>query len=254
MLAIWIYSLVSVLVVSLISLLGVIILAFQKTRRERLLLFLVALSAGALFGEVLIHLLPELFATTLKPQVLSLTVLLGIVSFFILEKFLHWSHRHPIEDCEHAGHQTEKPVGIINSVGDGLHNLIDGLIIGVSYLTSFPLGVATTVAVILHEIPQEMGDFAILLQAGFSRRRAIMFNLLSASTALAGVTIALLVGPRVEIWQPLLLGFAAGGFLYIAGSDLVPELHRETGLKKTSWQLVAMISGILIMLGLTLFE
>ncbi len=215
--------------------------------------FLVASAVGALLGDVIIHILPEIFAEA-STLPISLTILGGMVVFFILEKILHWHHHHVVADCPHPTHQPPRPIGTLNVIADGLHNLIDGLIIGLAYLVSPAVGVATTVAVILHEIPQEIGDFAVLLHAGFTRRRAIMANLLSALVAVVGVGLAMLIGNQAVTLTPYILGLAGGGFLYIAGADLVPELHKETAVKKTAWQLLAMLLGIAMMLALTVFE
>ncbi|MDD5026238.1 MAG: ZIP family metal transporter [Candidatus Peribacteraceae bacterium] len=137
---------------------------------------------------------------------------------------------------------------------DGLHNFIDGMIIAGSYLVSPSLGIATTIAVIFHEIPQEIGDFAILIFSGFSFTKAILFNLLSATTAIVGALIVLTTGwTNPEIGNAL-LAFAAGNFLYIAGTDLIPELHRETRLAHAAFQLIIMVTGIVVMYGLTMLE
>ncbi len=248
---IWTYALFSVMVVSGISLIGVVTLALNERRLKNTLFFLVALSAGALFGDVFIHILPELFSSGAEPRNLALFVLLGLLIFFILEKFLHWRHHHHLEDCEH---NTVYPLGYLNLVSDGLHNFIDGIVIGVSYLAGVEIGFATTLAVILHEIPQEIGDFAILRQSGFTSRQALIFNLLSASLAIAGVIMALFLGSRADVFSPIALALAAGGFLYIAGSDLVPELHKTTDLKESGLQLLALAVGIIIMFLLTLVE
>jgi len=248
---IWIYALLSVMVVSGISLIGVTTLALNERRLGNALFFLVALSVGALFGDVFIHILPELFSSVAESSNLTLFILLGLLIFFILEKFLHWRHHHHLENCEH---DTVHPLGYLNLISDGLHNFIDGIVIGVSYLVSVEIGFATTLAVILHEIPQEIGDFAILRQSGFTSRQALIFNLLSASLAIAGVITAIFLGTRADVFAPIALALAAGGFLYIAGSDLVPELHKTTDLKKSGLQLLAIAVGIIIMFLLTLIE
>jgi len=254
MITIWLYALGSVTAISAISLVGAIALAVNETRLRRILFSLVALAAGALFGDVFIHILPEIFtgATTTNA---ALWILTGILIFFSLEKFLHWRHSHEVDDCENPEHHRGiHPIGHLNLIADGLHNLLDGAIIGASFLTSPAVGLATTFAVILHEIPQEIGDFGILIHAGFSRGRALLFNLLSASLAIVGVTVALLIGAAAEKFTASFLALAAGGFLYIAGSDLVPELHKTTDPKKSLAQLAAVIIGIVLMFLLTLIE
>ncbi|MEK7585274.1 MAG: ZIP family metal transporter [Patescibacteria group bacterium] len=254
MLSIWLSAVGSVVAVSLISLVGVVTLVLNEARLRQMLFALVALAAGALFGDVMFHLLPELFAeSTFGPSVAG-AVITGLLLFFILEKFLHWRHNHQVDECDDPNHVHIKPLGHLNLVADGLHNLLDGAIIGAAFLASPGLGLATTLAVILHEIPQEIGDFAILIHAGFSKGRAILFNILSASLALVGVVASLWLGDKVAALNPLILALAAGGFLYIAGSDLVPELHKTTDPKKSLIQFLAIIFGVFLMYLLTFLE
>ena len=245
---IWLYSLVSVLIVSVISLIGVITLSLSESLLRRLLLFLVSFAAGGLFGGALFHLIPQSaeMGFTLATAVY---ILQGLLAFFILEKFIHWRHCHIPTSKSHPHH-----LGTMNLVGDGFHNLIDGLIIGGSYLVSIPLGMATTFAIILHEVPQEMGDFGILLHAGYSKTKALAFNFLSALTAVLGTIIALVIGAKLSGFTEFLIPFTAGGFLYIAGSDLIPELQKESSPSKSFFQFVALILGISMMLLLVLIE
>lgn len=251
---IWIYTLSSVVAVSLVSLVGVVTFAWQESRLRETLFLLVALSAGALFGDVFIHLLPEIFISDGSTLLASLGIMLGIVIFFILEKFLHWHHHHSVDDCDHPEHHAVAPMGHLSLFSDGLHNFIDGLIIGASFLISPSVGLASTLAVILHEIPQEIGDLAILIQSGFSKVRAVLLNLLSALLAVLGAVVALVLGAGAESVSAIVLPLAAGGFLYLAGSDLVPELHKITDPKKSLLQLLAMIMGIALMALLVFFE
>jgi zinc and cadmium transporter len=144
------------------------------------------------------------------------------------------------------------PVGYMNLIADAVHNLIDGMLIGASYAVSVPIGIATTMAVILHEIPQELGDFGVLLHAGFTVKRAILFNFLSASVAVVGTIISLLVSASAESFSALMLPFTAGGFIYIAGSDLLPELQKESDPYRSIAQLIAIAAGGGLMLLLTL--
>lgn len=146
------------------------------------------------------------------------------------------------------------PVAIMNLIGDGVHNLMDGIIIGASYLASIPVGIATTIAVLLHEIPQEIADFGVLIHGGFTKKKALFFNFLFALTSVVGVIITLIIGSRVMDITHFLIPFTAGGFIYIASSDLIPEMHKETTLKKSVIQLLFFTLGILVMLALTLLE
>lgn len=238
----WAYSLGSVILVSLISFIGLFTFPMKEEALEKVLLFLVSFSAGALFGDAFIHLLPEAVEANGFVMSVSLGLLGGIVFFFILEKFVHWRHCH-IPTSEHHPH----PVAFMNLVGDGVHHFIDGLLIGGSYIASIPVGIATTIAVFFHEIPQKMGDFGILLHAGYSKKRALFLNLVFSSTSILGALAALFIGGASERITLFLIPFAAGGFIYVAGSDLIPELHKETDPAKSAAQLVAFIAGIGVM-------
>lgn len=245
---IWMWTLASVLLVSLISLIGVFFISINEKGLRRILFVLVSLAVGGLFGDTFIHLLPEAFRQS-DGIGTALYVLGGIFLFFILEKFLRWRHDHILEN-ESAVH----PVGYINLFADGVHNLLDGMIIGASYLVSIKVGLATTMAVILHEIPQEIGDFGILVHAGFSRRRALFFNFLSASVSIVGALIALILGFRSGSFSHFMAPLTAGGFIYIAGSDLLPELHKESKPAQSLIQMAAIIAGAGVMLLLTLAD
>lgn len=249
-LRVWIYSLVSVVAVSLMSLVGIATIAINKERLEKILIFLVSFAVGALFGDVFIHILPEVYETSSAPQAVSFWVIGGILLFFVLEKFIYWRHCHA-GVCDFHG---KKPMVFLNLMGDGLHNFIDGLMIGASYTVSLSIGIATTVAVILHEIPQEIGDFGILVSGGLKRSRALMLNFLCASVAIFGTILALLIGPSMKDFSQVVLPLTAGGFIYIAGSDLIPELHKEVQFSRSLLQLASVISGVAVMALLLLLE
>lgn len=221
---------------------GVFTLSLKPERLAKITLFLVSFAVGGLFGDALIHLLPEAFEELGANLAVSLYVILGVLVFFVLEKFLRWRHCHIPTSEEHM-----HPLVTINLVGDTVHNLIDGMLVGSSYLVSIPIGITTTLAVILHEIPQEVGDFGVLIHAGLSVKRALVFNLLSATTAILGAILAVIMGQEVQGFSLLLLPVTAGGFLYIAGSDLIPELHHEVDVKTSLLQLVLILLGVGIM-------
>lgn len=253
--SVWIYALGSVFIVSAVSLVGAATLGMRRAVLNRLIFALVALAAGALFGDVFVHLLPELFEEWGTTLTSSLSVLAGIGIFFALEKFLRWHHSHEVhacvgEDCP----ETIQPFGYLVLASDGAHNFIDGLIIGASYLVGIPVGVATTIAVILHEIPQEIGDFGALLHSGFTVRRALFFNLLSALISVGGVAVAISLGTFVENVTDVVIGLAVGGFVYVAGSDLVPELQKENGGKSSAVQFLGLAAGMLVMVLLRVLE
>lgn len=247
MITTWFATLASVVVVSVISLIGVLALSLNEQRLRKAIFVLVALAAGALFGDALVHLIPEIFAETDNPAAASGFIILGIILLLVLEKIFFWGHHHEVEPCVNCEHTHIQPVGKINLVADSLHNFIDGIAIGASYLVSLEVGLATTIAVVLHEIPQEIGDFGILLHAGFTKAKALWFNLLSALFAVIGAMTVLLVGPQLERLDQVLLPLAAGTFLYVAGADLVPEIHKTRDLKKSLLQLLAFVVGIGLM-------
>lgn len=246
---IWLYTIVSVFIVSLISLVGVFTLSLDQKKLYKYLIYFVSLSAGTLMGDAFIHLIPEAFKETENHLVISLYLLSGIILFFVLEKMVHWRHCHK-EPCEAHPH----PFSYIILFGDTLHNFIDGLIIAASYLVSIPLGIATTIAVILHEIPQEVGDFGSLLYGGFSRKKAIIFNFVSAFFAVIGAILMLPLGFVSESLIKYLIPFAAGGFIYIAGTDLIPELNKHKKMADGIRQLAVFFLGIIIMFGMLYIE
>jgi zinc and cadmium transporter len=245
----WSYALGSAAVVSLISLVGVITLMVGVQRLDRVIPLLISLAVGGLFGDALVHLLPEAFQDSSSSATTSLFVIIGILLFFAMERYLHWHHEHH-EQSVNPVH----PVAYINLVSDGIHNFLDGLLIGASYLVSVPIGLATTAAVALHEVPQELGDFGILVHAGFKPRHALLMNFLSAVLAIVGVVISLVVGPRIGSYTAFMVPLTAGGFIYIAGSDLIPELHHERGLPGSLAQFAMIVVGIGLMFLLLLLE
>lgn len=249
MLNVWVYTLVSVLIVSLISFVGVLTFSIRAEKLKKILIYMVSFSAGALFGGAFIHLLPEVIGEVGFSLNISVYVMLGIGFSFIIEKFVHWRHCHLPITKTHV-----HPFAIMNLVGDSVHNFIDGLIIGASYLVNMQVGIATTLAVILHEIPQEIGDFGVLLHGGFSKLKALFFNFITALTAILGAIVALVMSSYVENITIFLIPFAAGTFIYIAGSDLIPEIHKEVEVKKSLMQFIAITLGVTVMLALLLLE
>ncbi len=255
----WAYALLSVFAISFVSLAGVSVLALGRHRLERVLFLLVAFAVGAMFGGAVLHLIPEAYAA-LGPGLLpGLLVLAGVGSFFVLEKFLHWHHAHDLPGGEtdpghaHGGHgHVHGPPGHVAAMslaGNVAHNFIDGAIVAASYLVSVETGLVTTLAVVLHEIPQEIGNFGILVYGGYSPKKALLVNFASGLAGLLGAGVALAAGQAVDGLANLLLPFTAGGFLYIAGSDLIPELnlrHSHTAAK-SAWQLVMMALGVALM-------
>lgn len=249
----------SVIIVSAVSLIGLFVLSIREGLLRSSLHLVVALAAGTLFGDALIHLLPEALESTSNPVIVSLFAILGILAFFALEKFLHWHHHHRTPREEHEELHVEHAPGAVHPIGrlvlvsDAMHNFVDGLIIGASYLVSIEIGIATTIAVVLHEIPQEIGDFGLLLHAGYTRARALLVNFLSALSAVIGV-IAIFLIPGIEEYAAVILAFTAGAFLYIAGTDIVPELHKTRSGVPSILQFFALIIGVVLMFLLLLLE
>lgn len=246
---IWFYAISSVFFVSLLSLVGFFILPFSKEKLNEALIYFVSFAAGTLLGDAFIHLIPEAYEKIGIYLQVSLYILSGIIAFFVLEKFVHWRHCHRVPSENHP-----HPFSYIILTGDTVHNFIDGMIIGASYLVSIPVGIATTLAVVFHEIPQEVGDFGSLVYGGFSKRRALLLNFMTALAAVLGTIIVLILGEKEGVIN-FLVPFAAGGFIYVALSDLIPELHKHTKARGSFWQLTTFILGIsLMVLLLFLFD
>lgn len=258
----FLYALISVIGVSLISLIGLFTLSFNERFFKKIVFLLVSLAVGALFGDAFIHLIPEAYANSSNIVLTSIAIIGGFLLFFIFEKFLHVHHHHSennkyLDDCYHKEIYKKgkiNPLGYMILASDSFHNFIDGIIIGISYLISIEVGLASTIAIILHEIPQEMGDFGILIHSGFTRMQALFVNFLSALFAIFGVFIVFMLGQNLETFVFWALPIAAGGFIYIAAADLVPELHKEKGILRSTIQFGAIIIGVALMLLLLLID
>ncbi len=237
----------SVLVVSLISFVGVFTLAVKEENLKKWLLSLVSFSAGALLGDVFIHILPEM-AEQGWPEYAGFYLMFGIFIFFILEKFVFWHHSHSEHD------ESVHAYTYLSLVSDGFHNFIDGMIIAGAFLVSVPLGVATTLAVVFHEIPQEIGNFAVLVHGGFSKAKALLYNFISALTSFLGAVVVLVFLRGFENAPAFLLSFSAASFIYIAMSDLIPQLHKEQNKKTAAWHLLWFVVGMVAMWALILLE
>jgi zinc and cadmium transporter len=232
------FALLSTFAICLLSLIGALTLSWKSTKLQPWLLSLVGLSAGSLLGAVFFHLLPEahheLGAEQLYPLVLA-----SMVGFFLVEKILHWHHCH-LENCE------VHTFGYMNLLGDAMHNFLDGMILGATFLTDIRLGLISALAIALHELPQEIGDFGVLLHAGFTKTRAVLLNLAVSGAALLGVITSFALAGVVDSLASMLVPIAAGGFLYIAMSDLLPELKNDTSHRWWGAAL-SVVVGILVM-------
>lgn len=229
----------SVGVVSVFSLVGAVTLLFTAARVRLILYVLVAFSAGGMMGGAFFHLLPESLEHTPSLPVF-VTLLVGFSLFFILERLILWHHCHD-DVCK------VHPFTYLNLVGDGVHNFIDGFVIAAAYLIDVHVGIVTTLAIVLHEIPQELGDFGVLIYGGFKPRRALFMNFVTALLAIAGALTGYFMSHFMAPVMPYILPFAAGNFIYIAGSDLVPELHKEPKLSKALLAFFVFIAGLVLM-------
>jgi zinc and cadmium transporter len=243
-------SIISVVAVSLVSLIGLLTILMGRSRMERVASSFVGFAAGALLGDAFIHLIPETFSEQSPPLGRSLLILGGMMVFFVVEKLMR--HRHSL----HPEILISRPeMAAVNVLGDAVHNFIDGVLIGASYLASPTLGVSTTAAVLLHEIPQEFADFSILIHSGVPVRKAVLLNLASASVAILG-TITVLIAGALAGYRitSALLPATAGGFVYLAAADLIPELQRERTMRSLLVQTALLSAGIALMALLTYLE
>lgn len=234
---VWIVG--STFLVSLLSFLGILTLSFKEKFLKEITLLLVALSAGALMGGAFFHMIPESIEN-FDIDSLFIYVIAGFVIFFLLEKILYWRHCHDVNCDVHT-------FGYMNIIGDALHNFIDGLVIAAAFISNFEVGIATTIAIIFHEIPQEIGDFGVLLHSGFKKSRAFLVNFITALTAVLGGIIGFVISFYVSEFVPTLLPIAAGGFLYISASDLIPEIRKVVDVKKSVSTLLIFLVGIVLM-------
>ena len=228
--------LASTFLVSTISIIGILFLVLRKKLLDKILLMLVSFASGSLLGGAFLHLIPE--ALSPYDEIVFIVILVGILVFFMLEKSL-WKHCHEKECPIH-------PFAYLNLFGDGIHNFIDGMIIAASFLVSIPLGTAATIAAISHEVPQEIGDFGILVYGGLSKNKALFYNFLTAITAIVGATFTYAFYYFIPK-MAYLLAFAAGSFIYIATTDLIPEMRKERKLTVSFAQFILLSAGIILM-------
>jgi zinc and cadmium transporter len=263
-----------ILIISLLSLVGVFMISLREKTLDKILFILVAFATGTILATALFELIPESLhhleelnsgVWNIAESVLFILVIVGFVVFFILERFIYWFHGHAHEKenqlvcydtlTEGMGEIIEKRENIknfalLNLVGDGLHNFLDGIIIMVAFLSGFGNGIIVTLAVLFHELPQEVGDFGILIYGGFSRKRALLFNFGSALVALIGGLFAYLLSEMVELFNFFFLAFSGGGFLYLASAELMPELLKEKNLKKSIIQALVFLCGVILIITL----
>ena len=265
-----------IFIISLLSLIGVFMISVKEKTLDRLLFILIAFATGTILASALFDLIPEsihhLEELNAEGMGIALSlvftyIIIGFVAFFIIERFIYWfhGHAHQIEDkfvC-YESMSEDKDIAIsrkvdiksfvfLNLIGDGLHNFLDGVIIMVAFLSGVTNGVVITLAVMFHELPQEIGDFGILVYGGLSKRKALLFNFLSALVALLGGLLALILSDMLEIFNLFFLAFSGGGFIYLASTELMPELMKEKDIKKSILQSLIFIGGIILIMLLIL--
>lgn len=244
-----IWILIFTFIGSIASLLIAATLLFKKGFIEKRIAWLVAFAAGAMLAAAFLDLLPEAIREIGDDGEIGKiggTILIGVVSFFFLERFLLWYHRHACPEGENC--KGTKPTASLIIIGDSLHNFLDGLTIAAAFLVNFQLGTVTSLAVFFHEIPQEIGDFGVLISSGMRKKDAIIFNGLSSLVAFAGALLAFYFLKNFVSFIPYLVAFAAGNFIYIAASDLIPELHQHFEKETAISQTLSFVAGVLIIL------
>ena len=228
-----------------LSILAAAALAFNA--RAAWIQILISYAVGTLLGAAFLEILPHAFRRAPSVEAMAGTVLAGILVFFVLEKLVLWRHCH-VEQCEahdppHPHHDNGRS-GMMIIIGDTFHNFVDGVLIAAAFLANHDLGVVTAIAIVAHEIPQEVGDFHILLHSGYSKTRALALNLLSSAAMVAGGVLAYFALQTLQEWVPYLLGFAAASMLYVSVADLIPGLHRRPELQATFQQVVLIALGV----------
>lgn len=237
-----IYGLIAAFIVSLISLIGVITLPLKSEKFNKILIYLVSFAAGGLMGGAFFHLLPEVLKISGQTDLVFICVILGFCLFFVLEKYLRWHH------CHNNQCQSHEHLGYLTLVGDTLHNALDGIIIISSFIVSTNLGMIVTLSIIFHEIPQELGDYGVFIYAGFSRKKALFLNYLSGAVAILGVVIGYFLINWLNFLNPILISVAAGGFIYVAAADFIPELHKQNTTKVSIYTFLVFLLALAFML------
>ncbi len=265
---------IMIFAISLLSLIGVFMISLKEKTLDKLLFILVAFATGTILATALFDLIPESLhhleelnvgGAGIVESFMFAIVILGFVIFFVLERFIYWFHGHAHEkDDQLVCYDTLtegldnivdkgkkiKNFALLNLIGDGLHNFLDGIIIMVAFLSGIGNGIIVTLAVLFHELPQEIGDFGILLYGGFTKKKALLFNFLSALVALLGGLIAFFLSAQVDLFNFFFLAFSGGGFLYLASTELMPELLKEKNLKRSIIQTLVFLCGVILIMTL----
>ncbi|CCE22520.1 MULTISPECIES: ZIP family metal transporter [Methylotuvimicrobium] len=243
------YTLSASLLVSLVSLSGAFVFYLDRQLLKRLLPYLIALAVGVLLGDAFIHLIPDAAERQGSIATVCLTTLAGVFLFFVLEKIVRWRHDHTV-----FADDSIKPMAKMNLMGDAVHNFVDGILIGGSFLVDPVIGLTTTLAIVVHEIPQEIGDVGALVYGGYSPKDAVLYNFYCSLTVVMGAVFTLLLGQFAEASLILLLPIAAGGFIYIAATDFIPVLHEHSSLRNLCGQSFVFALGIGFMQAIVVLE
>lgn len=246
------FSILATLFVSGVSLVSILILLTKLSTKNTLVTALVSFAAGSLIGDVFFHLLPEKLETGGYSNELAFGIIIGIIIMLLVEAYLHCSHDSSDELAQH--HKENTQLAILNILGDAIHNFLDGIAIGISFLVNPATGIASTIAIIMHEIPQELADTSILIYSGWRRKKIVIINFLIALTAVSGAVSVFLLNNIFENIETFLVPVAIGQFLYIALADLLPVIHKKSGWKKYLIEISMFSFGILVMFLLTLLE
>jgi len=237
---IWIATLISSVLVSLVSFVGIAFLSIKQETFNRLMLWLICFAAGALLGNSFFHLIPETYHSINNLTLASGLIIGGFLFFLLIDQLLR-NHAH------HTDNQNIHTFGYLNLYSDAIHHFTDGVLIAIAFMTSFEAGIAVSFAILLHEIPHELGDFGILIKAGFSRRKALIYNFLSGCTAIFGAILTLWIGSAIQNFSIYIIPIAAGGFLNIATMSLLPEIFRSSTRKNIAVYLIFICLGLLLM-------
>lgn len=236
------YPLIAVFIVSLLSVIFAVPFLIKKKIPNKVLVFLLSISVGVLLATVFMDFLPEIIehGYTLMSAII---LLVGFLVMFIIEKFVHFHHSKGCENGD-CGHSHAYHLAPVNLLGDAVHNFIDGLVIAGAFAVNMSIGITATISIIFHEIPQEIADFGVLLYSGMSKKKALVYNFLSATTAIVGAIIGIVLVDKLHGFEEFILPFAAGNFLYIAASNLVPQLHRHCKIRDTFLHIFAIVLGV----------
>ena len=267
---------IMIILIGSVSLIGLFMITIKENILDRILIILVAFATGTILATALFDLIPESLhhleelnaeGANIAGNLLFIFVIFGYVMFFVIERFIYWFHGHAHEKDEQLvcytgidegdGTSLKRSAGVkgfalLNLIGDGLHNFLDGVIMMVSFLNGITSGVIVTLAIFFHEFPQEIGDFGILIYGGFTKKKALFYNFLSGMIALIGGVLAFILSDVLELFSFFFLAFSGGGFLYLASTELMPELIKEKDLKKSIIQALIFLCGIILIISLIL--